>query len=61
MPDDHRVNFNPDDPAVRGFFRDLLHRTLHTALGATIWRLPTGVLVCLIAACIAAIVWFGWY
>ena len=61
MPDDNRTNFNPNDPEVRNFFRGLLHRVLDMSLGATIWRLPTGVLLCVIALASGAIVWFGWY
>jgi hypothetical protein len=56
-----QTGFDPQDPRVRGFFRDLLHRTIHMALGATIWRLPTIALVLLIVGAIAVVMYFGWY
>lgn len=40
------------DNDQKQFLRNLLHQILHMALGATIWRLPTVVLLAIIAGAI---------
>ena len=43
------------DDQQKKFLRDLLHQVLQMALGATIWRLPTLVLLLLIGGAIFVI------
>lgn len=52
---------DPSNPKASEFFRQLLHTVLNASIFATIWRLPTVVLVLLIVGIIALIAYFGLY
>lgn len=54
-------NFNPDDPRLHGFLRQLLHNAINMAMHGVIWRLPTFWLVLGLVGMIAAVIWFGLY
>jgi hypothetical protein len=49
------------DDQQRQFLRNLIHQAIQSALNATIWRLPTPVLLVLLGSLIAVVIYFGLY
>jgi hypothetical protein len=49
------------DDQQRQFLRNLVHQAIQAALNATIWRLPTPVLLVLLGSLIAAVIYFRLY
>ncbi len=49
------------DDQQRQFVRNLLHQFLHSAIHAVMWRMPTMLLLLLIAGAAAAIWYFRLY
>jgi hypothetical protein len=46
------------DDQQRQFLRNIIHGVIQSALNATIWRLPTPVLLVLVVALISAVFYF---
>lgn len=46
------------DDQQRQFLRNIIHSVIHSALNATIWRLPTAVLLTLVVVLIGVVFWF---